>query len=102
MDDEHLFKYYFDHEKIKKNCLLREIKPIYEQSDVNGAHIFNIGLFSYFFSSLSEISDLKYILNRINNEKTEFHKKNYGIYEVLVRSMQLKLKLGSPNDIPID
>lgn len=80
LDDEHLFKYYFDHEKVKKNSLLKEVKPIYEQSDSNGSHIFNIGLFSYFYSDLSAISDLKFILNRINNEKTEFHQKNYGIY----------------------
>jgi len=46
---------------------LKEVKPIYEQSDANGSHIFNIGLFSYFYSDLSAISDLKFILNRINN-----------------------------------
>jgi hypothetical protein len=28
--DYNLFKYFFDFEKVKKNCLLREIKPIYE------------------------------------------------------------------------
>jgi hypothetical protein len=70
LNDEHLFRYFFDHEKVKKNSLLKEVKPIYEETDANGSHIFNIGLFAYFFSDLSEISDLKFILNRINNEKT--------------------------------
>ena len=53
------------------------------------------GLLNYFASDLSEISDLKYILNRLNNKKREFHIQNEGIYAVLVRAMQMKLKLGS-------
>lgn len=80
LDDERLFRYFFDHEKTKKNSLLKEIKPIYEAADPKGGHLFNLGLFYYFSSPLSEISDLKFILNRINNEKTEFHQTNFGIY----------------------
>lgn len=57
--------------------------------------MFNEGLLSYFASDKSETSDIKYLLNRMNNEKKEFHEENEGIYEVLVRGMQLKLKLGS-------
>ena len=45
---------------------------------------------------------MKYLLNRMNNEKTEFHQVNLSIYEVLVRAMEYKLKLGSDQDIPID
>ena len=45
---------------------------------------------------------MKFILNRINNEKTEFHKKNKGIYEVLIRSVQFKIKLGTGRDVPLD
>jgi len=33
---------------------------------------FNEGILSYFSSDLSQISDLKYILNRVNNAKIEF------------------------------
>jgi hypothetical protein len=55
----------------------------------------------YFSSGLSEVSDIKYLLNRINNEKKEFHDENIEMYEVLVKGMQIKLKLGSDKDIPI-
>ncbi len=82
--------------------MLKEVKPIYEQSDPNGPHLFNIGLFSYFYSERSEISDIKFILNRVNNEKAEFHQKNKGIYEVLIKSIQFKMRVGSPHDIPMD
>lgn len=47
------------------------------------------------------MSDIKYLLNRINNEKREFHDENIEMYEVLVKGMQIKLKLGSTQDIPI-
>jgi len=53
LSDEELFKMFLNYEKIKKNSLLKEIKPIYELSDTNGSHLFNIGLFSYFYSDLS-------------------------------------------------
>jgi hypothetical protein len=41
------------------------------------------------------------LLNRINNEKREFHAENEEMYEVLMKGMQIKLKLGSQKDIPI-
>ena len=51
---------------MKKGCLLREAKTIFEHSE-GGRELYNEGLLSYFASDLSEISDLKYILNRLNN-----------------------------------
>ena len=46
---------------------------------------------------------IKYLLNRINNEKREFHAENEEMYEVLVKGMQIKLRLGSgKRDIAID
>lgn len=41
--------------------------PIYEKSVENGLDLFNMSLFNYFKSEVSEISHLKYLLNRINN-----------------------------------
>ena len=38
----------------------------------------------YFSSGLSEVSDIKYLLNRINNEKKEFHLAHEQMYEVLI------------------
>jgi hypothetical protein len=62
---------------------------------------YNNALLNYFISDLSEVSDLKYILNRINNQKLEFHKENQNMYMILVEALQHKLKVGTSNDIPI-
>ena len=56
---------------MRKGCLLKEAKQIYEACE-DGRELYNEGLLSYFASDLSAISDLKYILNRLNNEKREF------------------------------
>ena len=45
---------------------------------------------------------MKYLLNRINNEKKEFHIAHEKMYEVLIIAMQIKLKIGSGSDTPID
>ena len=63
---------------------------------------FNYGLLKFFSDPVSQLSDIKYLLNRINNEKLEFHAENEEMYEVLVKGMQIKLKLGTARDIPID
>ena len=41
-----LFKFFFDLEKVKKNCILKEIKPIYlkTKSEYPGIDVFNQGL----------------------------------------------------------
>lgn len=64
--------------------------------------MFNKALLNYFISDLSEISDLKYLLNRINNENHQFHKENTAMYAVLVEALQRKMKIGTGNDIPLD
>lgn len=47
-----LFKYFFDLEKVRKNCILKEIKPIYENSkgQYKGIDVFNRDLLEYFES----------------------------------------------------
>lgn len=55
----------------------------------------------YFKLPISELSDIKYLLNRINNEKKEFHINNQHMYEVLVEAMTFKLMVGTQNDIPL-
>jgi hypothetical protein len=97
--DQEIFKRLFELEKVRKGSLLREVKPIYE--GLYQGDRFNLGLLRYFSSGLSEVSDIKYLLNRINNEKREFHDENIEMYEVLVKGMQIKLRLGSSHDIPI-
>lgn len=59
-------------------------------------------MLSYFRWEGSGVSDLKYLLNRINNEKREFHSSNSDMYAVLVEATMTKLRIGSPNDVPID
>lgn len=61
----------FNYEKVKKGFILKEMKPLYLK--LAGSEIFNEGLLNYFASNKSEISDIKYLLNRMNNEKKEFH-----------------------------
>ena len=40
-------------------------------------------MFKFFKSKDSSSLDLKIILKKINNEKTDFHEKNYNIFEVI-------------------
>ena len=84
LEPHQLFRHLFLQERSWKGLLLKEIKPLCEKTSQTGTHFFNEGLLLYFSSDLSEVSDLKYILNRINNEKIEFHRKNQEMYEILV------------------
>lgn len=59
------------------------------------------GILSYFRSSFSSISDLKYLLNRINNKKIEFHEDNQSLYAVLVEAVFYKLVWHGTDHIPI-
>lgn len=63
--DQEIFKRLFELEKARKGSLLREVKPIYE--GLYQADRFNLGLLRFFSSNVSEVSDIKYLLNRINN-----------------------------------
>ena len=89
-------------ERSFKGLLLKEIKPLCENASEDGSKLFNEGLLKYFSSDISEVSDLKYILNRINNNKIEFHRKNQEMYEILVEALERKLKIGTEKDIPIE
>jgi hypothetical protein len=72
LQDYEIFRHLFNIERSKKEILLNEVKPqCFEQGNYD--KVFNEGLLNYFVSDISEISDLKYILNRINNRKEEFH-----------------------------
>ena len=86
-----------------KGLILKDIKTIYnEEVEENGDDVFNQAILNYFISDLSSVSDLKYILNRINNKKLEFHQKNQSLYRILIEATERKLKIGTGNDIPID
>ena len=84
-EDYELIKHCFDKERSMKGLILKDIKTIYnEEVEENGDNVFNQAILNYFISDLSSVSDLKYLLNRINNEKIEFHEKNQEMYEILV------------------
>lgn len=102
MKDQSLFYHLFETEKSRKGLILQEIKPIYEGLTDDGVKFFNECLLDYFKSELSQLSDIKYLLNRINNERKQFHLKNQEMYCVLVDAMTLKMKVGTENDIPLD
>lgn len=102
-EDYELISHCFDKERSMKGLILKDIKNLFaEVVPKEGDMLFNKALLSYFISPLSSVSDLKYILNRINNEKMEFHTANQDMYEILVEAIERKLKLGSDNDIPIE
>jgi hypothetical protein len=82
--DFELIKHFFDKERSIKGLLLKDIKNIYKEILPNAREIFNKALLNYFSSELSQISDLKYMLNRINSEKHGFHRENQDIYAVLI------------------
>ena len=100
LKDEEIFKAMFAFERIRKGFILKETMPLY--SALSTTDIFDQGLLNYFASEHSGVSEIKYLLNRINNEKKEFHEQNGNLYGVLVRAMTLKLRIGSEQDIPID
>lgn len=99
LKDFEAFKHFFNIEREHKDVLLGEIRPLCEKAGFSKE--FNEGLLNYFVSDLSEVSDLKYILNRINNKKLEFHMKNQDMYEILVEALKRKMKMGTGSDIPL-
>jgi hypothetical protein len=98
-----LFKLYFEREKAEKGgFILKKIKPLYEELLGKGKEIFNQGMYEYFSSEESTVSDLKCILSKLNNEKNEFHINSEHLYEVLINAIMQKIKVGSSSDTPID
>jgi hypothetical protein len=76
--DPQVFRAMFAAEKLRKGFILKEMKELFGKHSSN--ETFREGLLNYFASPLSEISDIKYLLNRMNNEKREFHEENEGLY----------------------
>ena len=58
-------------------------------------------MLSYFRSDYSSVADLKYLLNRINNQKIEFHEENQNLYAILVEAVFYKLAWQGAEPIPI-
>jgi len=59
-------------------------------------------MFRYFSAEESSVADLKCILNKLNNEKNEFHLTAEKLYEVLIKAIMTKMKVGSSCDTPIE
>ena len=38
---------------------------------------------------------MKIVLNKFNNEKEDFHKQHYEVFEVMVRAILEKVRIGS-------
>lgn len=72
--DAQVFRAMFGCEKLRKGFILKEMKELFGR--YSSAETFREGLLHYFASPLSEVSDIKHLLNRINNEKREFHEEN--------------------------
>ena len=70
-----MFKIFFDIEKKEKGFILKKIIKKYEDESLilNGKQKFIDSMDRYFDSDLSEVTDLKTILNRLNGENLEFH-----------------------------
>jgi hypothetical protein len=52
-------------------------------------------MFQFFKQGESSWADLKIILNKFNNEKEDFHRSNYRIFEVIVRAIMEKVHVGT-------
>ena len=76
---------FFEREKIEKNgFILKKVMPLYHNMLERGSQVFNRGIFNYFSADESSVADLKCILNKLNNEKNEFHITAEKLYEVLI------------------
>jgi hypothetical protein len=71
LKEQDIFRLVFSNEKDCKKLVLTEIKAIYNETTQKDAY--DNGILSYFKSPYSTLADLKYILNRINSRKIEFH-----------------------------
>jgi hypothetical protein len=63
--------------------------------------MYDDSILTYFKAPYSTVADLKYLLNRINNQKMEFHESNQNLYKVLVEAVYYKLRWQSNQPIPI-
>jgi hypothetical protein len=63
--------------------------------------VYDESILTYFKASYSTIADLKYLLNRINNQKMEFHEENQNLYRILVEAIYYKLRWENGQQPPI-
>jgi len=52
-------------------------------------------MFTFFKRDQSSWADLKIILNKFNNEKEDFHRKNNKIFEIIVKAIMEKVFVGT-------
>jgi len=97
--EEDIYRMIFSCEKNCKRLVLTEIKLIYQLTTPSG--YYDEGILAYFRSEYSSIADLKYLLNRINNQKIEFHEQNQNLYAVLVEAVFYKLAWHDADPLPI-
>ena len=55
-------------------------------------------MFRFFEGGRSSWADLKIVLNKFNNEKEDFHKNNYQVFEVMVNAIMEKVRVGSSRE----
>lgn len=54
--------------------------------------VYDESILCYFRADYSSLADLKYLLNRVNSEKREFHDRNQNLYKILVEAVHYKLR----------
>jgi hypothetical protein len=55
-------------------------------------------MFRFFQGDRSSWADLKIVLNKFNNEKEDFHKSNFQVFEVMVNAIMEKVRIGGSVD----
>lgn len=64
--------------------------------------MYDESILCYFRADYSSLADLKYLLNRVNSEKQEFHDRNQNLYRILVEAVHYKLRWEEAESIPIN
>jgi hypothetical protein len=97
--EDELFEIYFQEERAKKGIfLLKEVEPIYARTVAGGRELFMASMFRFFQGGRSSWADLKIVLNKFNNEKEDFHQGNYQVFEVMVRAIMEKVRVGGAKE----
>lgn len=67
LKEDQIYQLVFSNEKNCKKLILTDIKDIYNR--IVDKEIYDLSILTYFKAPYSTIADLKYLLNRINNQK---------------------------------
>lgn len=100
LKEDEIYQLVFSNEN--RNCkrlILTSIKDIYTR--ITRKEMYDDSILTYFKAPYSSIADLKYLLNRINNQKMEFHEANQNLYRVLVEAVFYKLRWEESQPPPI-